>query len=336
MAKDNNLVIIDADSIIYLVGYDLSSMLLEPLGILKLDEFIQDILVSTGSKEYLGYIAGKCGKNFRYDVATTKEYKGNRSKEKEEWYEFWDPILKKRMEEHWGFEPVCNMEADDACAVAANELRGKYNKITIASPDKDLFQIPDTWFYDYNKRTTVYCDKEVAMQKLCAQLITGDSSDNIPGCPGAGPSKAAEFLLEAATNKWDTSSLLDKVKDYYVNWHTVVLKEKTIKKQERDYLAQYKKDNGLTRFTKLLKDKALQSFVPDTSRILSEVEAKLQYVEQYTLVKLIDNAKDAKKYKFELTDPIEDTSVDWENIITFHEELDMMDEEVDFDFQDDL
>lgn len=336
MAKENNLVIIDADSMIYLIGYDLSAMQLEPLGILKLDEFIEDILVTTGSKEYLGYFAGSCGRNFRKDIAVTKEYKGNRSKEKEDWYEFWEPILKKRMEEHWGFEPVCNMEADDACAIAVSTYKDKYNKVTIASPDKDLFQIPDTWFYDYNKRTTVFCDATVSMHKLCGQLITGDSSDNIPGCLGAGPSKAKNFLLEATTNNWDDSSLLDKVKEFYVTWHTQTLKEKLIAKQEKEYLVEYKKANDLKRFTKVLKDKALQSFVPDTSSILSEVEAKLLYTEQYKLIKLIDNEKDAKVHGFEMTKPILNTSVDWENIITYEEELNLMPDEEDFDFQDDL
>ena len=326
MAKNNNLVIIDADSMIYLVGYELSSMQLEPLGILKLDEFIQDILVTTGSKEYLGYFAGKCGKNFRHDIAVTKEYKGNRSKEKEDWYEFWEPILKRRMEDHWKFEPVCNMEADDACAIAANKYRDKYNKVTIASPDKDLFQIADTWFYDYNKRTTVFCDETVAMHKLCSQLITGDSSDNIPGCLGAGPSKAKEFLLEATTNKWDNSSLLNKVEEFYVNWHNNILKVKLVAKQQKEYLANYKLEHGLTRMTAKIKDEALQSFVPDTSSILSAVESRILFKEQYNLIKLIDNEKDAKKYEFTLTKPLVDSSVNWDEIITYEEELNLTEE----------
>jgi 5'-3' exonuclease len=57
-----------------------------------------------------------------------------------------------------------------------------YSKITIASPDKDLLQIADTWFYDYSKRTTIFCNETVSLHKFCHQLITGDSTDNIPGC----------------------------------------------------------------------------------------------------------------------------------------------------------
>jgi len=153
--NENNLVLIDADSIIYIIGSELENLFLEPLGEIKLDDFIKDILITTGSKEYMGFFGGTEGRNFRKDIAVTKEYKGNRAKEKPEWFEFWSPVLKKRMEEYWGFQACQNIEADDACCIAANALREKYGKITVASPDKDLYQIPDTHFYDYTKRYTV-------------------------------------------------------------------------------------------------------------------------------------------------------------------------------------
>jgi hypothetical protein len=58
MEKENNLVIIDA-SMIYIIGSELEHLQLEPLGIMKLDEFISDILITTGSKDYLGFIGGE-------------------------------------------------------------------------------------------------------------------------------------------------------------------------------------------------------------------------------------------------------------------------------------
>jgi hypothetical protein len=61
---------------IYIIGSELEHLQLEPLGIMKLDEFISDILITTGSKDYLGFI-GK-GRNFRKDIAITKPYKGTR------------------------------------------------------------------------------------------------------------------------------------------------------------------------------------------------------------------------------------------------------------------
>jgi hypothetical protein len=75
------------------------------------------------------------------------------------------------MIEHWGFQPCDNIEADDACAIARVKYGDMYSKITIASPDKDLLQIADTWFYDYSKRTTIFCNETVS-HKFCHQLIT--------------------------------------------------------------------------------------------------------------------------------------------------------------------
>jgi hypothetical protein len=68
MEKENNLVIIDADSMIYIIGSELEHLQLEPLGIMKLDEFISDILITTGSKDYLGFIGGKeeISERYRY------------------------------------------------------------------------------------------------------------------------------------------------------------------------------------------------------------------------------------------------------------------------------
>jgi hypothetical protein len=68
MKKKNNLVIIDADSMIYIIGSELEHLQLEPLGIMKLDEFISDILITTGSKDYLGFIGGK-GRNSRKKIS---------------------------------------------------------------------------------------------------------------------------------------------------------------------------------------------------------------------------------------------------------------------------
>jgi hypothetical protein len=76
------------------------------------------------------------------------------------------------MIEHWGFQPCDNIEADDACAIARVKYGDMYSKITIASPDKDLLQIADTWFYDYSKRTTIFCNETVSLHKFCHQLIT--------------------------------------------------------------------------------------------------------------------------------------------------------------------
>jgi hypothetical protein len=67
---------------IYIIGSE-EHLQLEPLGIMKLDEFISDILITTGSKDYLGFIGGK-GRNFRKDIAITKPYRDQARKP--EWF----------------------------------------------------------------------------------------------------------------------------------------------------------------------------------------------------------------------------------------------------------
>jgi hypothetical protein len=74
--------------------------------LVSLDEFISDILITTGSKDYLGFIGGK-GRNFRKDIAITKPYKGTRPENQSG---SWQPILAQRMIEHWGFQPCDNIE----------------------------------------------------------------------------------------------------------------------------------------------------------------------------------------------------------------------------------
>ena len=171
--SEHSLVIIDADSIIYIIGSSLQDLQLEPMGIIKLDEFLQDILINTGAKKYLGYFGGKGARCFRYDVAVTKPYKGTRKKEKEQWFDFWAPVLTAHMETVWGFTPVTKIEADDACTIAATALKGKYDKITIASPDKDLRQCGGFTFFDYGKRFTEFIDEVEGSRKLMYQLVTG-------------------------------------------------------------------------------------------------------------------------------------------------------------------
>lgn len=331
MAKENNLVLIDADSMIYIIGSEFQNMQLEPLGEIKLDEFIKDVLISTGSKEYIGFVGGK-GRNFRLDIAVTKPYKGTRA-EKPEWFEFWGPILKKRMIEHWGFQECCNIEADDACIIARNKYEGQYNKITIATPDKDLLQRGDTWFYDYLKRTTVYCTESVSVLKYCYQLIFGDSTDNIPGCAGAGKVKATEIVQKIAESGLDREASIKEVIKFYKEWYSSTLKSKQVAKQEKEYLVTYKKENGITKLTKEKKSKALKHFVPDLSMILTEEQIITLFEEQTGLVKMLDNEEDAAKYGFILGSPTLDTRVDWDKIEIFQEEIENMVEEH-FDFEE--
>ena len=333
--KDNNLVIIDADSIVYIVGYELAEMRLEPLGLIKLDSFIRDILIATESRDYLGFFGGG-GVNYRNAIAVTKEYKGNRKKEKEEWYEYWEPILKKRMKEFWGFQQCGNIEADDACAIAVEKYRDEYPKITIASPDKDLYQIPECWFFDYYKRTSLYCNRTVSLHKLCIQIIQGDNTDNIPGLYGAGKVVAEKIVAVIAEKGFKYDKAMEYLKEYYVKWNTVILKEKQAKKQEKIFLDKWKLDNDISRFTKQSKSDALAKFRVNTSMLLDKVGALKLFNEQCQLLMLLTTEEEGKKHGFTMIEPVVDDKVDWDTIEIYAAGQEEIADEDDFEFIDDL
>lgn len=131
---------------------------------------------------------------FRNQIATTKLYKGNRDpNHKPKHYKAIKEFLLGK-----GAIIRPNWEADDAIGVEASQPDGK--RRIIVSTDKDLDQIAGEHYnwvtgelYDVSKRAgDVY---------LFTQLLTGDTTDNIPGLPDMGPVKARKLLDGAASRK---------------------------------------------------------------------------------------------------------------------------------------
>jgi hypothetical protein len=78
---------------------------------MKLDEFISDILITTGSKK--DYRSWR--KNRKKDIAITKPYKGTRPENQSgSFFGAHSPKNDRTL----GFQPCDNIEADDACAIA--------------------------------------------------------------------------------------------------------------------------------------------------------------------------------------------------------------------------
>lgn len=69
----------------------------------------------------------------------------------------------------------------------------------IGSIDKDLDQITGNHF-NFVKGTSYTISPEEGRKKLYLQLLTGDSTDNIPGIPKIGPKKAAK-IVEGCTDE---------------------------------------------------------------------------------------------------------------------------------------
>jgi len=164
--------------------------------------------------------------NFRKEVAKTKVYKGTRKEEKPFFYE----DLKGLIELRYATKVDDTLEADDLMSIHQTESPDDTCIVTV---DKDLRQVngwhysPEGWNYPsfgpkYVTDENSYIefknpDKKgkgivgTGYQFFWAQMLLGDSTDNIPGLPGHGPA-AVMKLLEQCNTKGEC---FEAVRDAY-------------------------------------------------------------------------------------------------------------------------
>lgn len=161
------------------------------------------------------YLTSDDKSNFRYQIATTLPYKGNRSKAHKPI--FYTEIRKYLVEKHNAIM-VTGEEADDAIG---RDAQNSLNESIILSSDKDLRMIPG-WHWEMGDRAPyyvtelgyIYLEEHRSKVELfgtgyawyCAQLLMGDRADNIPGLPGYGVVKTWEVL-----RRFKTKADLDKI-----------------------------------------------------------------------------------------------------------------------------
>lgn len=180
---ENNLTIIDGDSLMYTSSYKVSSA---EEALQKCKRSIYEILDATKADYYVGYLTNS---SHKYSLAVTKAYKGNRK-------DFVKPkyfsLVKEYLMDEFSFITQPNTEADDLCVSAYKLALKEAYYPTICATDKDLLQIKGNF---YNPRTKVFksLTANEAALNLFTQLLTGDTADNIEGLPGIGPVKAAKI-----------------------------------------------------------------------------------------------------------------------------------------------
>lgn len=115
-----------------------------------------------------------------------KNYKANRPPPPR-----WRDFVKNEIASYVVPEVRVGLEADDLVAYWHSlEPEGES---CILSIDKDLNNIPG-WHYNPDKDLAYYINKEEAQYNFMLQFLTGDSSDNIPGCKGIGDIKGRKLL----------------------------------------------------------------------------------------------------------------------------------------------
>jgi hypothetical protein len=153
-----------------------------------LDDAIAAIEDKYGQSEVHIFLSGK--KNFRDSLAVTKPYKGNRSDTpKPVHYEAIGDYLRAVR----GAVETSGHEADDEIGIRAVEAKERQQEYIVVSNDKDLDQIAGK-HYDWIKKEFYTVSPKEAKTQFYLQVLQGDSTDNIPGLPGIGPSKAAAAL----------------------------------------------------------------------------------------------------------------------------------------------
>jgi len=129
--------------------------------------------------------------NFR--KALYPDYKANRTARKPLGFR----LAREHLQQSYKTYERDGLEADD-CLGILGTLPATKNPI-IVSGDKDLDQIPGR---HANMAGDVYeVSPEQGQAFFWTQCLTGDSTDNYPGCPGIGP-KTAQKILEGSEYPW--------------------------------------------------------------------------------------------------------------------------------------
>lgn len=142
---------------------------------------------------------------FRVDV--DPEYKANRDKSPEDLGPQIDRIVTIVQAMNIPILRMEGFEADDIMATLCKRHASEGLEVFLVSKDKDLDQVLTDHVRMYDPGKDVVIDagsmteaKGYPPEKAVeAQMLIGDSTDNIKGVPGVGPKKAAQLLAEFGT-----------------------------------------------------------------------------------------------------------------------------------------
>ena len=189
------MILVDGDIFAYRAAFSCEDQEVED-ALDKVDDLIQWAIYECTLKydvhDHQVFLTGKG--NFRYDIAVTKEYKGNR-KETEKPRHL--SAIRKHRTKNWDAIVSKGEEADDLIGIAATEGGEESVVVTI---DKDMLQIPCRHYNPNKKEFTVVSEFD-GLKFFYTQILTGDRADNIMGLYGIGPKKAEKILADCETEE---------------------------------------------------------------------------------------------------------------------------------------
>jgi DNA polymerase-1 len=214
--KKQRIALIDGDTLVYASAFAVEKTTDWGDGTITLhadeDEAKQTIQkaileIVTELKPDSYHIALTCHGTPNFRKAFYPQYKENRTVKRK-------PLAWKCLREYlisdYDAQIKANLEADDVLGIWATKLWPGNPERVIASIDKDFKTIPGS-LYNPKSKTLVKITQREAESNFLMQVLTGDSTDNYPGCPGVGPKKAEAILTSArshATSPEDEFTLM--------------------------------------------------------------------------------------------------------------------------------
>lgn len=178
-----------------------------------IDKLLDQCIEELGATEFQFYLTGST--NFRYQIYP--EYKANR-------LDTTKPRHLKAMQEYLvdRYRAITSegCEADDLMGI--EQCLSEEGTTTIVSLDKDMLMIPGnhySWHIEggtQEKRWVKEARRQLVeplegLRWFYTQLLTGDPSDNIKGCPGVGKVGAMKMLGPLETEQ----EMFNRVRDAY-------------------------------------------------------------------------------------------------------------------------
>lgn len=159
----------------------------------KLDERINKIIHGSGADSFQGYLTGStCWRREKYS-----DYKGSRKSEKPEFYQEARDYL---IQEYDAVVTDDGREADDWIAeIQGNQILcpvSDDNDIIACSSDKDFNTFPG-WHYNPKWDVKYWVSEQDADTWFWAQMVMGDTVDNIKGVKGKGKVWVIKHFPEA-------------------------------------------------------------------------------------------------------------------------------------------
>lgn len=161
-------------------------------------------LINKQTPDSIGVVFDPHGPTFRHKMYS--EYKANREAMPEDMRKS-IPYIKQIIEAmNIPVVEVSGFEADDVIGTLANHFAEQNFQVFMMTPDKDYAQLVKDNIFVYKPSRSgnqpEIWDKQKVIEKFQVEPskiidllgLMGDSSDNIPGCPGIGP-KGAELLI---------------------------------------------------------------------------------------------------------------------------------------------